>query len=218
MGGKGSGRIAGGGRATTWGLRSLHTGELQRSGWLRSGRTCERSWKRKGETIASIVLQGGFDWLDITYNAREANIWRTVKDRIEIQWVACPFGGDRPYFICPGLPSDCGRRVLHLYEVQFRFRCRHCHKLTFDSRRETKARRARCATVRIPIKLVRVSGKFVASTRRPKGMWRRTYKRLSDRLLAAIKADLAVDERLALQRVIDRYYRVPCAGHSQDAE
>ncbi len=207
MGGKGSGRIAGGGRATTWELRSLHTGELQRSGWLRTGRTCERSWKRKGETIASIVLQGGFDWLDITYSAREADIWRTVKDRIEIQWVACPFGGDRPYFICPGLLNDCGRRVLNLYAVRFRFRCRHCHKLTFESRRQTKAEREQCATRRIAIRLVRVNGVFTLSTRRPKGMWRRTYKLLSDRLVAAITADLAVDECLALQRLVDGYYR-----------
>ncbi len=207
MGGPGSGRVAGGGRATTWERRSLHIGQLRQWGYLRVGCTGERNWKRKGETIASIRLQGGADRMDIAYSARgEANIWRTARDRIEIQWVACSFGGNRPYFICPGLLNDCGRRVLDLYECQCQFRCRHCHNLTFESRRQSKAERDRCAALRIPIKLVRRNGTFTLSTRRPKGMWRRLYTRLSDRLIAAITADLAVDERLALQRLVDRSY------------
>jgi hypothetical protein len=54
MGGPGSGRVAGGGRATTWERRSLHIGQLRQWGYLRVGCTGERNWKRKGETIASI--------------------------------------------------------------------------------------------------------------------------------------------------------------------
>ena len=197
-----------------WELRSLNIGQLQQWGYLRVGCTGERNWRRKGETIASIKLQGGPARVDIAYSARdEADIWRTARERIEIRWVACPFGGDRPYFVCPGLLNDCSRQVLNLYAVRFRFRCRHCHKLTFESRRQTKAEREQCATLRIAIRLVRVNGMFTLSTRRPKGMWRRTYKRLSDRLLAAIKADLAVDERLALQRLVDGYYRRPHRTH-----
>lgn len=59
---------------------------------------------------------------------------------IELTSVRLVSGGERPYFLCPGLPASpgCGRRVEMLYLPLFglhAFACRRCHGLAYRSSR-----------------------------------------------------------------------------------
>ena len=51
---------------------------------------------------------------------------------------ACRFGGERPYFICPGVVNGiaCGRRVAKLHGSGRYFLCRHCYRLAHASQSE----------------------------------------------------------------------------------
>lgn len=60
---------------------------------------------------------------------------------IELTRTNCNFGGDRFWFICPGLSEDkpCGKRVGVLYRPLHAeiFACRHCHNLTYQSSKKS---------------------------------------------------------------------------------
>lgn len=93
------------------------------------------------------------------------------------------FGGVRLWFRC-----RCGRRAVRLYRPEFElyFRCRSCHRLVYQSQRETRALRL----LRRSQKLIErmdpkgESGWFRSATSRPRGMHLRTYDRLCDEELA----------------------------------
>lgn len=178
MGGKGSGRRPYSKRATVQARRSLRIGRLQRLGCF-ADRAIERQWKRNGEDVAAITIVGTGHLLSLFYRVRDdAGAWRTIKDRIGIRWKPCNFGGVRPYFVCPGLwTSICGRHVTDLYEAGFQFRCKDCHGLTYASRRASSDQRTPPPLCFIE-KVVWVNGRSVIVSRRPKGMWRKTFERL----------------------------------------
>jgi hypothetical protein len=66
--------------------------------------------------------------------------WEDVEEPISLKWTPCNFGGERPWFICPG--ARCGRRVAILYGPGKYFLCRHCYDLRYESQREDKPHRA----------------------------------------------------------------------------
>lgn len=61
---------------------------------------------------------------------------KTQKDyRVRLATTACNFGGSRYWFLC----TYCGRKVCGLYlEGKNDFACRHCLKLTYNTRNSTK--------------------------------------------------------------------------------
>ena len=67
-----------------------------------------------------------YDGLKIVY--RPAGYPQDLEDRLGLTWTPCNFGGQRPWFICPG----CGERVAVLCAFP-RFRCRACHPLAYGS-------------------------------------------------------------------------------------
>ncbi len=64
-----------------------------------------------------------------------------VQQPVELDWTPCNFGGERPWFVCPG--AGCGRRVAMLRAAGKYFLWRHCYDLTFQSRRDDKMYQAR---------------------------------------------------------------------------
>jgi hypothetical protein len=51
-----------------------------------------------------------------------------------LEWTACNFGRERPWFVRPR--AECGRRVAILYGPGKYFLCRHCYDLRYESQRE----------------------------------------------------------------------------------
>ena len=100
--------------------------------------------------------------------------WEDVMEPISLTWTACNFGGERPWFVCPG--AGCGRRVADLYggSAGRYLLCRHCYDLVYESQRDNKMHRAQDIRRRL--------GGSANTTEpypeKPKGMHWRTYGRL----------------------------------------
>lgn len=129
MGGRGSGGWNASGRATLEDTLHLNATDLQHQGCLLSGAKGRLEWlaPEGASTVAS--LESIPSGLELAFNPPPDLV--AVSQHLSIDWVPCPLGGQRPYFLCP----DCGRRVVNLY-LSSRFRCRTCTGLTYQSQRE----------------------------------------------------------------------------------
>jgi hypothetical protein len=188
MGGLGSGRPAGSGRRTIESCRNLDICELQRNGSLQTGCCSVVEWQRSGETIASIGL--GFDGarLILSYRSRDSDgVWQDILEPVEVERRPCRLGGQRPYFVCPGISNGnaCRRRVLKLYGPGRYFLCRHCNRLAYASQSEAAFDRAKRRVSKLRRQLRDESEQDSGLPTRPKGMWNQTYVRLTNKLVAA---------------------------------
>src|SRR3954469_274422 len=135
MGGFGSGRRSGGGRDVVEACRSLDVNRLHRAGCLRPGWSGNWLWTRDGEQVAWIGLRAEVDLLRLLYRVRIAGgDWQEVDETVHIVRTSCRLGGDRLYFVCPGVVNGvaCGRRVGKLYGAGRYFVCRRCYGLAYS--------------------------------------------------------------------------------------
>ena len=199
MGGFGSGRPAGSGRAKVEACRSIDANRLHREGCLKPGRICSMQWMRDGETVASINLRAEHDRLHLTYRVRiGGGEWEDVNETVRIVRTPCRFGGARPYFVCPGVVNGtaCGRRVAKLYGPGRYFLCRHCYRLAHASQSEGAWDRILRRANKVRQRLGGDPGMASRFPPKPKGMWRRTYDRLREQ---AFDAEMRVDEAFSVQ-------------------
>jgi hypothetical protein len=141
MGGPGSGRwYRWHTKATVEGCRRLDVRDWQRRGLL-----CPRMefswgwWNGDGRKVASINVRVQPGRVRLSYRIRRNGEDRQdIEEPVALVWTPCYYGGQRPWFICPGVVQGriCGRRVAILYGVGRYFLCRHCDDLTYESQRE----------------------------------------------------------------------------------
>jgi hypothetical protein len=144
--------------------------------------------------VANIDLRATGDQLMLSYRVRkQGSEWRDVEQPTQILWVACRFGGQRPYFLCPA--RGCGRLVTKLYGAGTYFLCRHCYRLAYASQRENRYDRALRRADNIRMRLGGKPGLAWPFPERPKGMHQRTYQRLYSE---ARQAEMLEVQRLAL--------------------
>ena len=127
-------------KTTTDECQSIDVRYLHRNGLLQPGHSFSLRWSRAGRQIGSI---GGAahddDRVTFFYRHRSGGLggeWEGVMETVALEWTACNFGGERPWFLCPG--AGCGRLVAVLYGPGRYFLCRHC----YESQREDKTHRA----------------------------------------------------------------------------
>jgi len=183
MGGFGSGRPSGFGRDKVEYSRSIDVNRLHKAGFLTP--SCTRSWRwtQDGEKVASINLRAEPDRLHLAYRVRIAGGgWESIEESVRLVRVPCPFGGVRPYFICPGVVNGtaCGRRVAKLHGPGRYFLCRHCYRLAHTSQSEGQWDRALRRVNKIKRRLGSDPGMTAPFPKKPKGMWWRTYEHLRD--------------------------------------
>jgi hypothetical protein len=99
-----------------------------------------------------------------------------VKEPVPLEWTPCNFGGERPWFVCPG--AGCGRRVAVLYGPGRYFLCRHCYGLSYQSQREDKMHRALRRAQKIRQRLGGTANMMEPFPDKPNGMHHDTYLRL----------------------------------------
>ena len=92
---------------------------------------------------------------------------------------------------CPGVVNGiaCGRRVGKLYGPGRYFLCRRCYRLAHASQSEDAMDRALRRANRIRKRLGGDPGMAEPFPPRPKGMWQRTYERLSERAFFTLRAE-----------------------------
>lgn len=142
MGGFGSGnRYRFGKKDTVEECRELDVRDWHRKGYLKSGPAFMTiTWSRGEKQRAAIGAVVSRDGARLSYACWKGGGESNKKSRnytVPITWTACNFGGERPWFICPGVVNGrvCNRRVAKLYMKLGYFFCRHCQDLTYESRR-----------------------------------------------------------------------------------
>lgn len=138
MGGHGIGRGKSG-KATTTSALELDVRELQRSSLiLQAAQTAKVSWLVGGVNVAKPDLHARPDGVQLTYwRERRQYGWAQIEQQVKLEPTACMFGEQRYWFRCPA--TGCARRVAKLYlGGSGGFACRHCCRLVYESRRESK--------------------------------------------------------------------------------
>ena len=116
----------------TDGALRLCINELQRLGCLNPGLR-QLSWKWSSGRTASISIDAHETHVILSFRISsrgEAGSDKT--QRVGLDFTACNFGGQRPWFRCP----SCSRRVSVLYFRQGVFVCRPCSGLRYRSQSE----------------------------------------------------------------------------------
>ena len=169
-------------KTTTDECHSMDVRYLHRNGLLKSGGWFSLRWSRAGRQTGSIrgVVEGEKRPEQVTLLYRHKSglggEWEDVREPVELAWTACNFGGERPWFICPG--AGCGRRVAVLYGPGRYFLCRHCYDLSYESQREHKTHRALRRAQKIRQRLGGSANMMEAFPEKPKGMHHDTYMRM----------------------------------------
>lgn len=196
MGGVGSGNWYRFDKKTTTGeCHSVDVRYLHREGLLKSGRWFSLHWSRVGRETGSIRGTIGGDSqperVILLYRHRNGpgREWEDVREAVPLTWTACNFGGERPWFVCPG--AGCGRRVAVLYAPGHYFLCRHCYDLSYQSRRDNAMYRALHKAQAIRERLGGSANMTEPFPERPKGMHYDTYTRLRQEHHEAETAELA---------------------------
>jgi len=173
-------------KATTDECHSVDIRYLHRHDLLEPGRWFSLRWSRAGRETGSIggLVEGtsGCRPNRVVFNYRHRSgsfaggEWEDVREPVTLEWTPCNFGGERPWFVCPG--AGCGRRVAILYGPGRYFLCRRCYDLRYESQRENGMIRALRRAQKIRERLGGSANMTEPFPEKPKGMHRRTYDRL----------------------------------------
>ncbi len=189
MGGPGSGGWYRFDKKTTTGeTQCLDVRYLHREGLLKAGHSFSLRWSRAGRETGSIGGMVGGNPGDLpervvlSYRHRSGpgSEWEDVRESVSLDWTPCNFGGERPWFVCPGVVNGvrCGRRVAILYGPGKYFLCRHCYDLRYESQRENGTHRALRRAQKIRERLGGSANMTEPFPEKPKGMHHDTYMRL----------------------------------------
>lgn len=175
MGGIGSGNWRGARQDSAfW---RLDIDQLKRTDCLRSG-LVSISWKRRGESVASIRLlfSDELDRVTLIYRSRSrGEEWEDIRDPIPLDLTKPNFGGVRYWFICPG----CQRRRKVLYGSRL-YRCRECQKMTYSSQYDPFPQHPWKRAHEARERLGGQAGFSHPFPPKPKGMHWKTYYRLRE--------------------------------------
>ncbi len=131
-----------------------------------------------GGRIGYSAHEGRFD---LDYKVRvHGGDWESISQPIRLAYADCHYGGQRPYFICPGVVQGrhCGRRVGKLFSGGKYFLCRHCYNVGYSSQSEPRYDRMLRRANKLRMALGGEPGTAYWIAPKPKGMWQRTYQRM----------------------------------------
>lgn len=175
MGGISSGRRTSF-RNKTDDLRSIDLTDLRRWGSLTVGRHGSLTWSYGDETTARINYQAAEHALILNYRYKlNGDDWESIRDIIHFDWTGQHLGGKRCWFLCP----TCERRCRVIYGGTY-FRCRKCHGLVYSSQYEPFPVGNLNQLDKIRQRLGGSIGLSNPFPPKPKGMHRKTYKRLRE--------------------------------------
>jgi hypothetical protein len=153
---------------------------MHREGCLNAGFTGNLTWSRDGEVISQIGFRTEENRVIFDYRIKlHGSDWEPIRQYVPLTHIDCHYGGQRPYFSCPGVVNGqhCGRRVGKLFSGGRFFLCRHCYSIAYGSQSEDRHDRMlrRANKLRMALGGEPGTAHFIAW--KPKGMWHRTYQR-----------------------------------------
>jgi hypothetical protein len=165
-------------KTTTDECHSVDVRYLHRNGLLQPGHSFSLRWSRAGRETGSISGLAFKDRVILLYRHRRVlgGEQEDVQEAVPLEWTPCNFGGERPWFICPG--AGCGRRVAIVYGPGRYFLCRHCYDLTYQCQRDNKMYRALHRAQDIRRRLGGSANMMEPFPEKPKGMHWKTYERM----------------------------------------
>ena len=169
-------------------VKRLDVRWLHRQGYLdRRPHLVAWSWGEQPDGSVGLALVDGRLVITYCFHRRETETWQDIRQVVDLDWTPCQYGGQRPWFRCPG----CQRRVAVLCGYDRLFLCRHCYRLPYTSQYETRLDR-------LSRKLRKLQDRIGHQySRKPKGMHWRTWERLRDQVLdAEMTRDLALEATL----------------------
>jgi hypothetical protein len=127
---------------------NLDIRRLHRDGHLKPGAYLTWAWERGEENKATIGIKVKKQAVRLEYTVtRPDGEKKDYNYSVSISRTSCNFGGERPWFICPGVVNNvvCNRRVAKLYKPPGGdlFLCRHCYNLNYSSSQESGDEMAR---------------------------------------------------------------------------
>ena len=147
--------------------------QLQRAGYLVPGHSHTTQLIHETHTESLTTKTTSDNTLVITYRHGN-NKANSVTYKFRFEQILCNYGGKRSFFLCP----HCWRRACLIYYVD-KWGCRHCHDLTYTCQGEkAEDRNARQAN-KIRERLNWKTGVLNPSGRKPKGMHKETFSRLT---------------------------------------
>lgn len=154
-------------------MQSIDLAWLRRENSLNPGASGTLLWSRNGKETGSIEYMVLSVSLKVTYRSRGQDArWEYVEESLPFVWTDTRFDGLRRWFQC----LSCGRRCRIVYGGP-RFRCRMCHRLTYNSQYEPAWERPLTRARLVRMRLggsASIEGPFPP---KPKGMHWRTYER-----------------------------------------
>jgi ribosomal protein S14 len=156
-------------------IRFFHKNKL-----LRPGLSFPFHWTRGGKTSGNIQIKIENGYLILTYRCTRYEESEDVQEKVYLAWTPCNYGGERPWFRCPG----CGRRVAVLIAAGKLFLCRHCYRLKYCSQLESNLDRANSKVQKLRDRLI------------CKGLHQKTRDRLQGKLT---EAEIQADELLCMK-------------------
>jgi hypothetical protein len=170
--------------------RRIDIRDWQRRKFLRSGLGFSWGWwTREGSHVAAIHVQVQEGRVLLAYRLRHGGAdWQDIEAPVALTWTHCHYGGQRPWFICPG--EGCQRRVAILYGAGRDFLCRHCYDLVYDSQRQDHPTRLIAKAQQIRRRLGGSASLMAPFPPKPPGMHWRTYLRCWQAAAAAEEAGL----------------------------
>ena len=156
-------------------IRRLHRKQL-----LSPGSNFGWHWTQDGELIGNISLAVREGQIQFWYSwtPYESERRRMVYD-VALECTPCRFGGSRPWFRCLGCARRCA--VLYGFSADGYFACRRCLRLAYMSEAEDT-----CG--RLWRKQRKLEARLGENGERPKGMRRRTYEHICEKLAAVEEA------------------------------
>ncbi len=175
MGGIGSGRhYRWDTKDTIEDYRTIDIRRWHREKLLIPGQSFLVKWTHNGKSIhVNIESQQ----ISLSYRHHDSNDnCIELNYSIYLSWSFCYYGNKRPWFLCP--IKGCGRQVAILYGGKI-FGCRRCYQLVYPCQRESFPYRVSRRAEKIRDKLAWEAGCLNGHGLKPKGMHKKTFKRLS---------------------------------------
>jgi hypothetical protein len=174
MGGYGSGRKLDAKSVTSTYL-CIDARHLKKQGALEPG--CEFTLRFEANN-AEVAGEAEQTVVWFSYSIRKDDDYEEQLYRVPLSFTPAQFNGERMWFLCPNM--HCGKRVAKLY-IAHRLGCRHCLKLSHQSKNESHMDRMARRADKLRVKLGWQEGILNPEGFRPKGMHLKTFERLVKR-------------------------------------